>query len=186
MVNGNMFSKLRNELKNVRSIDLAWESVNYVERGFWMLLAVLGIAWACYFIPGQIELWKESPSIVTKGQAELSDLKYPGISIRMPGSTKYGIAERMGNFLKSDDPLEEFIQVRNIFLVCGLVHRSNEFRFGGSAYLDKDFYDTIINGICLPFGYEYKRDVNTRTACDEVIIKSILIQNVCLIFFHCF
>ena len=163
-----MLPKIQNELKNVRSIELAWESKNLVERGFWTILGIIGIVWACYFIPGQIELWKESPSIVTKGQAELSDIKYPGISIRMPGSTHYGIAERMGNLLKSYDPPEEFLQIRNIYLLCGTIYRSNEMKFGGHAYLDKDFYDTIINGICLPFGYQYKNNINIRTTCDKV------------------
>ena len=163
-----MLFKLRNELKNVRSIDLACKSEKLTEKCVWTLLGIIGIVWACYFIPGQIELWKESPSIVTKGQAELSDIKYPGISIRMPGSTHYGIAERMGNLLKSYDPPEEFLQIRNIYLLCGTIYRSNEMRFGGHAYLDKDFYDTIINGICLPFGHQYKKDINIRTTCDEV------------------
>ena len=168
MVHDNMFSKIQNELKNVRTIELAWESKNLVERGFWTTLGIIGIVWACYFIPGQIELWKESPSIVTKGQAELSDMKYPGISIRMPGSTHYGIAERLGNFMKSNDPLEEILQIRNIYLLCGTIYRSNQMKFGGNAYLDRDFYDTIINGICSPFLPKYKNDINIRTACDEV------------------
>ena len=163
-----MMFKLENELKNVRSIDLALPSDNLLEKGFWTLMGLVGIAWACYFIPGQIELWKESPSIVTKGQADLSDMKYPGISIRMPGSTHYGIAERLGNFMKSNDPLEEILQIRNIYLLCGTIYRSNQMKFGGNAYLDRDFYDTIINGICSPFLPKYKNDINVRTACDEV------------------
>ena len=163
-----MLPNLQNEVKNVRSIDLALPSDNLLEKGFWTLMGLAGIAWACYFIPGQIELWNESPSIITKGQADLSDVKYPGISIKMPGATHYGIAERMGNLLKYYDPPEELLQIRNIYLLCGTIHKSNEMKFGGNAYLDRDFYDMIINEKCSPFGHRYENDINIRKTCDEV------------------
>lgn len=156
-----MLPNLQNEVKNVRSIELALGSVNLVERGFWTLLGVVGIVWACYFIPGQINLWKENPSIITKGQVDLADLQYPGISIAMPGSTKYGIIERLGNHLKADDPPEYFVEFRKLFLKCGLMSKSNTF----GAYLDSDFHYVYTNDC---FGAKAKYQVDIRTACNEV------------------
>ena len=53
-----------------------------------------------------------------QGNIETTDLKYPAVTICPKISTKYAIAERLGNYI---DPLnlpEELLSLRHDFLTC--------------------------------------------------------------------
>ena len=52
-----------------------------------------------YYLFLQILLWEESPSILIQGNSNKTALKYPAITICSKVSTKYGIAERLGNYI---------------------------------------------------------------------------------------
>ena len=61
-----------------------------------------------------------------QGDIESTDLKYPAVTICPKISTKYAIAERLGNYI---DPLKlpkELLSLRLDFLTCalGLSHKS--------------------------------------------------------------
>ena len=92
------FKGFLNELKNVKTIGLAWIAENVLEKFFWAIIGLLGIAWGFYFIPSNIELWLTNPSILTRGDFNLSQIKYPAITINPSGIPKYAIVEQ---FVKS-------------------------------------------------------------------------------------
>ena len=113
-----MFKKIFNHLRSIKSIDLACSATNYLEKFFWFGISIIGTLWVCYVIPIQLKLWKEKSTIITKGNFELSELNLPAITICSKGSTKYAIAERLGNFVDPKFGLTEDLRsIRNEILV---------------------------------------------------------------------
>ena len=73
---------LIDELRGITTIDLAFKSVNILEKIIWMIILLIGTLWACYFIQLQFLIWAEQPSIIIKSDnVKLSDLKYPAMTI---------------------------------------------------------------------------------------------------------
>ena len=112
------FKDLVEELKNVRTIELACITANVLEKILWTILGVLGVAWAFYLIPSNFQIWLENPSIISKGEFVLSDIKYPAISIKSSGIAKYNIAERLANYIKPDKLPLELKKARILLLKC--------------------------------------------------------------------
>ena len=104
-----------NELKNVRTIDLASSSRHILEKCFWIIIGILGIGWAIYFLPNQFQLWPNNPSIILLKQVPLSDISYPTLSILPQRITKYDVAERLGNYIIPDQIPEKLKRLRGIF-----------------------------------------------------------------------
>ena len=46
-------ARLCNEIKSIKTIDLALKSTSIPEKFFWIALALVGIGWATYFIEDQ-------------------------------------------------------------------------------------------------------------------------------------
>ena len=74
-----------------------------------------------------MKLSEDGATVLIKGDPETTILKYPAVTICPKISTKYAIAERLGNYI---DPLklpEELISLRHDFLTCasGLSKRQN-------------------------------------------------------------
>ena len=104
------------EFKKIASIGLACKATNIIEKILWISLGVAGIAWAFFFLTTLVQEWEANAGIMTKGNFEL---EYPAITICPKVSTKYAIAERLGNFL---DPLnlpDELLSLRERFFLCG-------------------------------------------------------------------
>ena len=99
--------KFVDELKSIKSIDLTWKAVNVLEKLLWGIIGILGVVFAVYFTALQLKSWEEGVSIITKGNFDLSNIKYPGITICPQVSTKYAIAERLGNFLDPNNLPEQ-------------------------------------------------------------------------------
>ena len=71
-------------------------------------------------------LWDENPSVMIKGNVKLSQLNYPAMTICSKGSTKYALAERLGNFINPQFELpEEFLLLQKEFWNCAI---SNEMK----------------------------------------------------------
>ena len=66
-----------------------------------------------------LKFFKNSQCFTIKGEIDLSELKYPAMTVCSKNSVKYALAERLGNYLDPDQDLpEEFISMRNEFLKC--------------------------------------------------------------------
>ena len=84
--------------------------------------------------------WDQSPSVLTQGNIETTDLKYPAVTLCPKVSTRYGIVERLGNYI---DPLnlpKEFLSLRHDFFLCasGLLKKVKS--MDGSS---KEAYETV-------------------------------------------
>ena len=99
------FQLIFNELRNITTIDLAHKTANILEKILWASIGIVGTIWAFVFIGSQFKQWNESPWLTTKTDVDLSQLQYPAITFCSDGSTKYAIAERLGNYI---DPATVF------------------------------------------------------------------------------
>ena len=64
--------------------------------------------------------WGESPSVLIQGNVEKTDLKYPAVTLCPKVSSRYGIAERLGNYI---DPLnlpKELLFLRHEYFMCAI------------------------------------------------------------------
>ena len=148
--------ELIEELKNIRTIELACITVNVLERIFWGILGILGLAWAFYFIPSNVQIWLDNPSIITKGEFDLSDIKYPAITIKPFGIPKYAIAERLANHINPDKLPIQLRQIRNLLFQCGMVeHEKDELKSDLERFM-------IFQNECL---YNFKMSKNDELVC---------------------
>ena len=114
---------LVDELRGITTIDLVFKATNLLEKICWLIILLIGTIWACYFITLQFKLFQESPYIVSKADTN-ADLYYPAMTVCSGGSTKYAIAERMGNYIKSkSEVLKSYpsLNIQNIqqpVLIC--------------------------------------------------------------------
>ena len=111
----NSLKDLLQEVKKIASIGLACKASTIIEKILWIVLGIIGIAWFVFFLTIQVQDWNENAGILTKGKFEL---KYPAITICPKVSTKYAIAERLGNLM---DPLKipkELQSLRQEFFMC--------------------------------------------------------------------
>ena len=153
-----------NEIKSIKAIDLAYKGGNVFERLFWIIIGFTGFAWAFWFIPDQVQLWNDNPSIITQDNVELSDIEYPAITIVPPGATKYAIAERLGNYLNPENIPDGVSKMIDIYLKCFTIYKpATEISTTGvQTYLDQDFYDQY-GANCL---FAYKPSPPQRDGCE--------------------
>ena len=103
------------ELKKIATVGLACKATNYIEKILWIALGGAGIVWAVFFLTTLFQEWEENAGIMTKGNFEL---KYPAITICPKVSTKYAIAEQLGNFLDESNLPKELLSLRESFFFC--------------------------------------------------------------------
>ena len=125
-----LFESLRNA---IGTLDLTCKASYSIEKVFWALIGVLGTVWAIYFIGQDVLHWSTNPTIITQSDVNLAEIDQPSITICPPGSTKFAIAERLGNYL---DPLYQkeakFLSLANLYLTAFL--NFNTFGFGRAEY----------------------------------------------------
>ena len=111
-----ILKKFLEELKKITTVGLAYKATNYIEKIFWIALGGAGIAWAVFFMTTLVQEWEENAGVMTKGNFEL---RYPAITICPKVSTKYAIAEQLGNFLDQSNLPDELLFLRESFFLCG-------------------------------------------------------------------
>ena len=110
--------QLFDELRNITTFGLFYKSSNILEKILWTLIGLTGTIWAVYFINLQFISMKKSPSVMIQGDLNSIDLKYPAVTICPKFSNKYGIAERLGNFIDPNNLPEELLTLRQNFFLC--------------------------------------------------------------------
>ena len=115
-----LFKEPFTELRNITTIDLACKAASVLEKILWIIIFISGTVWAVYFISVQFISFDENASVLIQGNSEEIELKYPAITICPKVSTKYGIAERLANYIDPDLLPEKFLQLKNGFFTCGL------------------------------------------------------------------
>ena len=114
------FEKLKEEFFRVRSFELIKTTTYIVEKVFWFLIFLFGTILFFYFMSTQFATWNQNNMVSSNAKLKLSDIKAPAITFSSRSANKYGIAERMGNFLNSEAHLHhEFLSwVRKVAMNC--------------------------------------------------------------------
>ena len=100
------FQDLKDELLNFRFLQLVKFTAYLVEKVFWIILALIGMLWFLYCMTNQFMIWNTNKTVISKSNTKLSDLDYPALSICYEAAAKYGIAERLGNYIDHTKPLK--------------------------------------------------------------------------------
>ena len=117
---------VRNALETITTFDLTCKATNILEKALWITIFIIGAAWAYYFITHQFVLWRESPFLTTQGDAELSDLNNPAVTVCLGGSTKYAVAEKLGNYYNPNITLpKELLKLQETLLLCALIDNND-------------------------------------------------------------
>ena len=142
------------ELKNVKTIGLVSSASNVLEKIIWASFGIIGIAWAFYFVPQNYKVWENNPSIITQANMDLSEIPYPAISVATSGTTKYAIAERLGNFVDPNKLPKEFKDMRTLLVECALFD-------DGEQKTDRHHYDDYVDQ-CI---FSFYLSLSEETAC---------------------
>ena len=110
-------------LRVFTTIDLTFKASNILEKLLWIVIGTVGTLWAIWAISSQFLMWSENPYIISKEKLDLSglnNLSSPAMTICSKTSTKYAVAEQIGNYLnphQSDMP-QKVTSLRKAFLKC--------------------------------------------------------------------
>ena len=129
------------ELRNVKTIDLAHKAVNCLEKTLWILMGVIGAAWAVWFISFS---WDDGASILIQGNSEKLELKHPAFTICPKVSSKYAFAEKLGNLIDPMNLPEELLTLRHDFFLCAAGF-SKKLRGSDSLSSYKELYEWKCN-----------------------------------------
>ena len=106
-----------NELKGIKSFDLLFKAGNVFEKLIWGVVFLIGIFWASYFLLNEVQSWQGTHSVFTYQHMKLSEIESPAITICSQSSTKFAIAEQLGNYLNANHSLpDQFIKIREVLL----------------------------------------------------------------------
>ena len=81
--------------------------------------------------------WDESASVLIKGDSETTELEYPAVTICPKISTKYAIAERLGNYIDPDNLPKGLLSLQQDIFLCatGLMDGNGKIDWGVSEYV---------------------------------------------------
>ena len=169
-INMNRLKDVTNELKEIKTIDLASKATISLEKIFWFVVGVAGIIWATWFIPNQFKIWMNNPKVVMKDDVRLQELEYPAVTIVTPGTSKYGIAERIGNYIDPKNVPNEVAKIQKLYVKCAMIPSQElPLELSDSQFYDEYFY-TCIDA--------WRPSKNQKLACKVKIVFLIF----CLIF----
>ena len=111
------FQRIKEELRNFTTVNLIADASSILEKVFWALIAILGTLFIIDVVVIQLDYWRENPILVTKQTLKLSDMPLPSMTFCHKGLQKYGIVERLGNYIDPEKEIpEEVFNVRNEFI----------------------------------------------------------------------
>ena len=111
------FQRIKEELRNFTTVNLMADASSILEKVFWALIAILGTLFIIDVVVIQLDYWRENPILVTKQSLKLSDMPLPSMTICHKGLQKYGIVERLANYIDPEKEIpKEIIAIRNEFI----------------------------------------------------------------------
>ena len=114
------YNETLTEIKEIKTIGLACSAPSILEKFFWILLGSGGFGWSVYFISQQFFMWSENPLIIQKNDMELNEINYPAMTICSQTSTRYAIAERIGNYINPENIPKELLSLLDRMKMCTL------------------------------------------------------------------
>ena len=137
-----------NALETITTFDLTCKATNLLEKALWISIFIIGAVWAYYFITLQFVLWRENPFITTQWDVELSDLNNPAVTVCLGGSTKYAVAEKLGNYYNPNITLpKELLKLQETLLLCALIDNNDV--SGGAGVVDDQGSHSMFQWKCV-------------------------------------
>ena len=108
---------LREELTNIRTLDLVSRTTSILEKIFWAIIAISGTIFIYDVVVIQLENWRDNPTLATTVTKRLQDLPLPAVTFCHKGLQKYGLVEHLGNHINPEKEVPiEVLAIRNEFL----------------------------------------------------------------------
>ena len=113
---------IKDELLMIRTLELSKKTTLVMEKVLWILIALCGTVWFCFFMASQVKLWKENKIIISNAAMDLSEVDYPSITFCSERGYKYGVAQRLGNYLNPDKKINNQLLawIRKATLMCAI------------------------------------------------------------------
>ena len=134
--------KLIDQFRQIASINYACQATNILEKILWATIFLIGMLYAIYFTA---QMFDGNSSIISRIDIKLSDLNYPAMTICPLGSTKYAIAERLGNYLNPDNLPLEWHELRKMLFDYIALQRQHDW---SDERLKDEFASKCGYGLC--------------------------------------
>ena len=97
------------------SLKQAIESACFIEKFIWICMGTLGSIYFRYLLVSQVNSWDENSILVSHERKSINEIDFPAITFCTQKSTKYAVAERIGNSLSFESIFrrEELLSLRN-------------------------------------------------------------------------
>ena len=168
---------LKDELRNITTLNLIASTSSILEKIFWALIAILGTLFIYDVVYIQLDYWQENPSLVTKEILTLSDMPLPSITFCHKGFQKYGPVETLANFIHPDEKVpKEVLSIRNEFLKVQFLEIKR--RTNGTNYCEWLFnlengeeYD---NPVLVNLAKESRGGVDRKNLLNKCIVRLLV------------
>ena len=108
---------IKDELRNITTLNLIANTSSILEKIFWALIAICGTLFIYDVVYIQLQNWQENPSLATKEIQHLSNMPIPSFTFCHKGFQKFGPVENLANFIKPEKGVpKEVLSIRNEFL----------------------------------------------------------------------
>ena len=95
----------------------ALEASLLIEKLIWITIGTVGTIYFAYLLVSQVNSWDENSVLVSLQQKSIDEIDFPALTFCTKSSTKYAIAERMGNVLDLDSTFyKKLIPLKNVSL----------------------------------------------------------------------
>ena len=127
-------------------------------------MVLFGLIWVTYVMREQFLDWSENPTILTKSKLKLSDMDFPALTICSEGSTKFAIAEELGNSFAPNKLFNAAISFHFAYLgyikksTLTFLLQSTETRTNAYLHFFKTFTDVIFGKKKPPLSCHNKLD----------------------------
>ena len=126
---------VRDELRNITTLNLIANTPSFIEKIFWALIAICGTLFIYDVVYIQLDYWHENPSLVTKEIQHLSNMPIPSMTFCPKGFQKFGPVENLANLIKPEKGVpREVLSIRNEFLKVQFYKIKN--RINGNNYCE--------------------------------------------------
>ena len=72
--------EIKEELTNIRTIDLISRTTSILEKIFWAIIAISGTIFIYHVVVLQLENWRDNPTLVTTVTKRLADMPLPAVT----------------------------------------------------------------------------------------------------------
>ena len=167
---------IKDELRNITTLNLIANTSSILEKIFWALIAICGTLFIYDVVYIQLQNWQENPSLATKEIQHLSNMPIPSITFCHKGFQKFGPVENLANLIKPEKGVpKEVLSIRNEFLKVQFLkikHRidkgSNYCEWLFNLKTDDKLYHQVL---------KYTHDDGLRGVDRKILLKKCLVWN---------